>query len=344
MLNYKFAIATLAFALPFGAIEASAADAPACEIDRPVVFAGVDLDSTAFSNSVASFIIKNGYGCETDSIPGSTIPLLNGLARGDIDVFMEAWPVNVGEALAKGEAKGDYVNLGINFDNVTQAWYVPKYLVEGENAPAKGLKSVTDLPKYKDVFSDPEEPGKGRFYNCIAGWGCEIVNTKKLNAYGLLDDYVNFRPGTGAALAATIDSNMRRKRPIVFYYWGPTWVMGKYGDEMVQLEEPAYNKAVWDALDAEDDASLVKEAVAYPLAAAHVYVNSEFQALAPQLVEFLTNYKTTAPVVSKGLAYMLDTDGTTDDAAIEFLKTNPDMWTKWVSADVQERVKAALAQ
>ncbi|MGG9999507.1 ABC transporter substrate-binding protein [Pseudovibrio ascidiaceicola] len=341
MLNFKSALAACVVALPFAVSTAEAAD-PVCEIDRPIVFAGLDWDSNAFHNSVAQFIAEKGYGCETDVIPGSTIPLLNGMARGDIDVTMEIWPDNVTEALAEGKAKNQFVDLGVNFPDATQAWFIPKYLVEGDDAPAKGLKSVSDLPKYKDVFSDPEEPEKGRFYNCIAGWGCEVINSKKLNAYGLLDSFVNFRPGTGAALSAAIESNIRRKKPIVFYYWGPTWVMGKVADDLIQLEEPAYNKEAWDKLSEETDPSKVTEAVAYPLSATHVYVNTEFHTTAPKLVEFLTAYETTSNDVSKALAYMQDTGGTTDDAAAEFLKNNEEIWTGWVPADVAERVKSAL--
>ncbi len=341
MLNFKSALAACVVALPFAVSSAEAAD-PVCEMDRPIVFAGLDWDSNAFHNSVAQFIAEKGYGCETDVIPGSTIPLLNGMARGDIDVTMEIWPDNVTEALAEGQARKQFVDLGVNFPDATQAWFVPKYLVEGDNAPAKGLKSVADLPKYKDVFADPEEPGKGRFYNCIAGWGCEVINSKKLNAYKLTDSYVNFRPGTGAALAAAIESNLRRKKPILFYYWGPTWVMGKVVDDLVQLEEPAYNKEIWDELSDETDPSKVTRAVAYPLSATHVYVNTEFHEKAPKLVDFLTAYETTSNDVSKALAFMQDTGGTTDDAAVEFLKTNEELWTNWVPADVAERVKAAL--
>ncbi len=343
MLNLKTALAACVVALPFAVSSAEAA-APACEIDRPVMLAGLDWDSNAFHNSVASFIMKHGYGCETDAIPGSTIPLLNGMARGDIDVTMEMWSDNVRDALAEGLAKKQFVDLGTNFPDATQAWYVPKYLVEGDDAPAKGLKSVADLPKFKEVFADPEEPEKGRFYNCIAGWSCEIINTKKLNAYGLTEHFVNFRPGTGAALSAAIESNIRRKKPILFYYWGPTWVMGKVGDDLIQLEEPAYNEEIWQKLFNETDPSKVTEAVAYPASATDVFVNSEFHAQAPKMVEFLTKYTTTSNDVSKALAFMQDTGGTTDDAAIEFLKTNTELWTGWVPADVAERVNAALEQ
>lgn len=325
-------------ALPTASAPALAEDAK-CEVDRPIVFAGLDWDSNAFHTAVAEFVLQHGYGCETDQIPGSTIPLLNGMARGDIDITMEIWEDNVKDAWEEALEKDQVVDLGINFPDAIQGWFVPKYLTEGDDAPAKGLKSVADLPKYWEVFKDPEEPEKGRFYNCIAGWGCEVINTKKLNAYGLNETYVNFKPGTGAALSAAIESSIKRKKPIVFYYWGPTWVLGKVGDDVAMLEEPAFDEGIWDKLSEEDEP---KEACAYPVVPVIVGANKEFAEAAPKIVEFLKAYETTNAMVGKALAFMQDSGGDAGDAAKEFLKTNMDLWTGWVPADVAERVKAAL--
>ena len=84
-------------------------------------------------------------------------------------------------------AAGQTVALGTTYPDATEGWFVPTSIVSGANAVAPDLKSVTDLPKYNELFADPEEPGKGRFYNCPAGWQCEVVNSKKLIAYGLDD-------------------------------------------------------------------------------------------------------------------------------------------------------------
>ncbi len=215
---------------------------------------------------------------------------------------------------------------------------MPRYLVEGPDAKAPNLKAVADLPKHKALFKDPEEPSKGRFYNCILGWGCEVVNTNKLKSYGLNAHYTNFRPGTGAALAAAIASNYKRKKPFVAYYWGPTWVLGKY--DMVMLKEPAYEKATWLKLAETKGAS---PATAYPIVEVTVGVNTEFQKAAPKLVDFLTEYETTNKMVSEALAYMQDTKGATaEDAAANFLKTREEVWTAWVPADVVPLVKASL--
>jgi glycine betaine/proline transport system substrate-binding protein len=335
------AIAALAaaMALVFAAPALAASKPAKCELSRAVIFAGLDYDSAQFHNAVAKYMVKNGYGCAVDELPGSVIPLLNGLARGDVDVDMEVWKDQVTEAWTKAEASGAVVDLGVNFPDAIQGWFVPRYLVEGAEAPAPDLKSVADLAKHKELFADPEEPGKGRFYNCIAGWQCEIVNTKKLAAYGLAESFTNFRPGTGAALDAAIQSAVLREKPIVFYYWGPTWLLGRLGDKVVQLAEPPFDAGVWQALSAEEKPTA---ATAYPTVAVHIGANAEFVKAAPKLAAFLKSYETSGQIVSTVLAYMADRNANADQAAIHFLKTWPDVWKKWVPKDVAERVTETL--
>ena len=323
----------------FTAGAASAQEPPACEVDRPVAFAGLDYDSAQFHNAVARFIIQHGYGCAVDEAPGTVIPLLNGMARGDVDVNMEIWKDNVTEAWERALQAGQVVDLGVNFPDAVQGWFIPRYLVEGPDAPAPDLRSVADLPRYKDLFADPEEPGKGRFYNCIAGWNCEIVNTKKLAAYGLDAFFTNFRPGTAAALDAAIESAILRRRPILFYYWGPTWLLGKIGDRILMLEEPVYDPVIWKALADQEHPTA---ATAYPVVPVHVGANAEFAQAAPRLTAFLTAYETTGELVSQALAYMQDNNASADQAAANFLRRNERVWTRWVPPEVAARVQAAL--
>jgi len=320
------------------------APASACEISRPVVFAGLDWESAAFHNAVARFILEHGYDCRTDAIPGSTIPMLQGVAQGDIDVVMEVWKDNVTDVWMRAMARGQVRELGVNFPDAAQGWYVPRFLIEGD--PARGikpmapnLKSVRDLPKYKAVFADPEEPGRGRFYNCVAGWNCEVINSAKLRAYGLNDDYTNFRPGTGAALAAAIGGAVLRGEPILAYYWAPTWVLGKY--DLIQLEEPAWNEADWEGLNADPN---YPNAVAYPEVPVWVGANARFVDEAPQIVAFLTAYETTAGLVNEALAFMQDNNASADEAARHFLSKYPNVWTRWVSDDIAPAVQTALQQ
>ena len=314
-----------------------AQEAPACEIDRPIVFAQLGYDSAQFHNAVARYILEAGYGCGTDDIPGETIPLINGVARGDIDVIMEIWTANPAQAWVDAEAAGTVVPVGSNFPDATEGWFVPRYIVEGPGAVAPGLRSVADLPDYVSLFADPEEPGKGRFYNCPAGWVCEVINSKKLVAYGLDEYYVNFR-ASGQALLAVVESAVLQGEPVLFYYWGPSWLIGKY--DFYRLEESPFDQAIWDALNATDNPA---EATAYPISNVIIGANTEFAAEVPGIVAFLEAYETTNRMVSQYLAFMQENSVTPEEAAVEFLRENPDVWTAWVSEEVAAAVNAALA-
>ncbi len=312
--------------------------AAACDVDRPIVFAGLDWQSNAFHTAVAQFILEAGYGCKTDVLPGTTIPLLQGVAQGDIDIVMEVWKDNVTEVWNRGLRRRQVVEVGINFPDAVQGWYVPRYLVSGENALAPDLKDVSDLPAHKALFSDPEEPDKGRFYNCIAGWNCEVINSAKLKAYALEDHYTNFRPGTGAALAAAIASAYLREQPVLTYYWGPTWVLGKY--DMVQLAEPAYDAGIFNALATDAEPT---QATAYPVVEVAIGANRRFSESAPNVVAFLERYETDSALVSDALAYMEETGGRAEDAAEHFLRTRSDVWSGWLDAPHKAKVDAALS-
>jgi ABC-type proline/glycine betaine transport system substrate-binding protein len=211
---------------------------------RPIILAGLDWDSVQVHNAIASHILEEGFGCGTGSIPGSTVPMQQGVVRGDIDVAMEVWTDNLPEFMPAAFESGQVIDLGINFADANQGWFVPRYVIEGDpergiEAVAPDLRSVSDLERYADLFRDPEQPEKGRFYNCIIGWVCEEINTEKLEAYGLSKEFSNFRPGTGVALATSMESAYLRGEPWFGYYWGPTWVLGKL--DMYQLEEPEYS-------------------------------------------------------------------------------------------------------
>lgn len=66
----------------------------------------------------------------------------------------------------------------------------------------------------------------------------------KMDTYGLSDTYNYFRPGPDIALAASIETAMRKGEPWVGYYWEPTWIMGKY--DLTLLEEAACSDELWE--------------------------------------------------------------------------------------------------
>jgi glycine betaine/proline transport system substrate-binding protein len=138
------------------------------------------------------------------------------------------------------------------------------------------------------------------------------------------------QPGSGPALAASMETAYKRGKPWLGYYWAPTWVLGKL--DMLQLEEPAFDQTVWDST----------KACGYPAVKCDILVHKGLPEKAPDVIAFLKNYETTLEINNKFLAYMQDNKASTDEAAIWFLKTYEDLWTSWVPEEVVKKVKSAL--
>jgi glycine betaine/proline transport system substrate-binding protein len=311
------------------------------DISKPtLVLADVSWDSIKVHNRIASFIIEHGYGYpEPKYIFGDTLPMLQGLAKGDVDIYMEVWADNIDEAWEEVLAEGSVRNLGPNLPDGPQGWWVPTYMIEGD--PERGiepmtpdLKSVKDLPQYWELFKDPEVPSKGRFHNSPPGWICTSINEVKMKTYGLEDTYNVFSTGSDAALVTSMVTAYEKGEPWLGYYWEPTWVMGKL--DMTMLEEPPYDEAVWNDEN--------NRGCAYPPAQVLVGINSKLEEKAPELIEFLDNYQTTLAQNNDFLAYMDDYEGDNSEeaAAIYFLKTYPEVWKSWLPEDIAAKVENAL--
>jgi len=330
--NYIFKVMALVFGISFLLLPFSSYASAA---SKKLVLADVGWDSVQVHNRIAGFILKHGYGYEVEYMPGETIPLFAGTARGDIDINMEVWIANQKEAYDKAIKAGQVVDLGSNFPDSWQGWLVPTYMIKGD--PKRGikpmtpdLKSIEDLPKYWKLFKDPEDPSKGIFYNSVPGWECTKINTKKLKAYGLDKYYNDFITGSDAALNGSMAAAYKKGKPWLGYYWAPTWVLGIL--DMTPIEEPPYDKKLWDT----------NYACAYPAVRVNIVVNASLQKRAPEIVEFLKKYETTQAMANKFLAYMRDKKANTQAAAIWFLKNYQELWSGWVPENVAKKVKTAL--
>lgn len=332
---YPFLLAVcFIFAVFTGCKPSSKGNAEAKSTPTVIIkFADVGWDSIRFHNAVARFIIENAFGYGTEEISGSTPITYPALKQGDIDVLMEMWTDNV-PTYKQDIANKEILEVSTNFDDDAQGVYVPRYVIEGDakrgiKAVAPGLKTVRDLLKYKDVFSDPEEPLKGRLYGAVSGWNIDTVLFKKYTRYGLDRVFTYFSPGSDAALSAAFTSAYEKGLPMAGYYWEPTWLTGKY--DLVRLtDDPAdpagFNEGIGD----------------FPAVQVTICVNNDLPKKAPDVVRFLEKYKTSSALTALALAYMYDNKADYAVTAKWFLKNNPDVWSSWLDAKPMASVRSAL--
>ncbi|MHB1110469.1 MAG: glycine betaine ABC transporter substrate-binding protein, partial [Devosia sp.] len=216
-LYLKFA--TAIFAAVAGSAFVQAAEAAECGTGRQIDIAEMSWPSAAALARIHAIVLEKGYGCAVELVPGDTVPTLAAMVgKGEPALAPELWPNASKEAWEKALAEGAVVDLGPAIaEGLVQGWYIPTYVAEAHPE----LKSVEDLPRFASLFSDPDDPGKGRFVSCPPGWACEIMDANFFKAYGLGETFNLFSPGSAGALDATISQAFLRKEPIVFYYWGP---------------------------------------------------------------------------------------------------------------------------
>ncbi|MBU5314433.1 ABC transporter permease subunit [Tissierella carlieri] len=300
---------------------------------KEIAFADVGWDSVKFHNAVAGLIAEQIFGYEWREVPGSTTVLHEGLLKGEIDVHMEEWTDNLA-TYEKDLNEGKFKDLGVNFDDNDQGFYVPRYVIEGDSergikAMTPDLKYVWDLKKYPDVFPDAEIKDMGRVYGAIPGWEVdEIIHNKYLH-YNLDENFVYFRPGSDAALSSALTSAYEKGEPIVAYYWEPTWLMGKY--DFVLLEDKPFDANTY--LEGKTELPSVK---------VNIGVSNKFYEQSPEMVEFLTKYKTSSALTSEALAYMQETGANYIETAKWFLKQHDELIDQWLNQSDAQKMRAYL--
>ena len=307
--------------------------------------ADFDWNSANVHTGIVQFILEHGYGCEVETTRGSTTPIMAAHYDSQLDVVTELWYDNIVTQYDAVEAEGIIENIGINTPDSQQAFYVDRNTAEKHN-----IKSVLDMnnPEIAALFTDPENPDRGRMVSCIGGWTCYTINHVKQRVYGLDKFYTNFDPGSSGALAAEIAGAFAKDRPIFTYYWAPTALMGKV--DLVRLVEPPYDAACWGAMmDVVEDIKANGKDVYKPTCATEYKdmsldksVLTAWADTHPDETAFLRAYSIPTATVNKLLAfYEGEADGDMELLAMEYLQNNSE-WKSWVSAEVAAKVSGAL--
>ena len=304
---------------------------------RELVFGGLGWDSALVQNGVARYIVEHGYGYPTSQIEGQTVPLFQGLRKGDIDITMEIWLPNQNAVWNEAVRAGEVIPVGRSLEDNWQSTFVIPGYVQDANP---GLVNVQDLKKdeYKALFAQADSGGKAVLIGCIAAWSCRGVNEGQLDAYELRDHVELRDPGTSGALAAAIEGAYLKEEPILFYYWGPTKLASEL--DMRLLEQP-------DPSTCQDNDPV--HGCEFPAAQIMIAMNTSLVDEAPELIAFFRNWDWSAvnQLAADGwYAENKDNYDTSEEAysatGVWYLKNN-DGWKGWVPADVLAGVEAALA-
>ncbi|MGF1552264.1 MAG: ABC transporter substrate-binding protein [Paracoccaceae bacterium] len=288
--------------------------------------------SAQIVTTVASFIMREGYGCEVTVVPSDTVPAVTSLAEnGEPDIVTELWLNSTGDTYERLEEEGKVQRLTKVIEpGGVEGWWIPAYLAEEH----------PELTTIEGVMENPDLVG-GRFNNCPTGWGCRVVNDNLVRALDLEASGLEvFNHGSGSTLATSMAAAYEDEEPWFGYYWGPTVPLGKY--DMVEVELGEVKPEV-HARNQNQDADNPGVS-GFPNAPVFTVVTTEFQESHPEITEFLSNMSFDVETLSSVLAWKDENNATAQEAAVHYLTTYQDAWSGWLSEDARENLANLLGQ
>ncbi|ANM06605.1 ABC transporter substrate-binding protein (plasmid) [Rhizobium phaseoli] len=289
---------------------------------------------------VDKFILEHGFGCQVEFVPGDTLPTITSMVeKGQPDIAGEVWVDLVPDIVKRGVDERRIVNIGPALsDGGIQGWYIPKFIVDAHPE----IKTVDDAFAHPELFPAPENTSKGAVFNGPTGSGGSVVSAQLFKAYGgeakgfdLVD------PGTQAGLDGAMARAYEHKEGWMGYYWSPTALLGKYS--MVRLEAGVpHDAAEWKRCNTASDCPDPKKNE-WPKDHVVTLVSEKLAASGNAgVMDYLRKRSWDNQTVSSVMSWMTDTQAGGEDGAVHFFKEHPEIWKSWLSADVAEKITAAL--
>jgi glycine betaine/proline transport system substrate-binding protein len=304
-----------------------------------VTIASMNWQSAEVLANLDKIILNAGYGCNAEVVQGDTIPTLTSMTeKGQPDIAPEGWIDFMRDIMDKAVADGKLVYASKSLsDGGVQGWWIPKYLADAH----PDIKTIDDALKHPELFPAPEDKTKGAVYNGPPGWGGTVATAQFFKAYEAeKNGFTLVDTGSAAGLDGSLAKAYERKEGWLGYYWEPTALLGKY--PMVKLDHGVkFDAAEWKRCNTVADCPDPKKND-WEIAEVDTVVTKKFSEGAGPIMDYLKARSWDNKTVNELLAWMTDNQATGEDGAKHFLKNNEAIWTKWVSAEVAEKVKAEV--
>jgi glycine betaine/proline transport system substrate-binding protein len=155
---------------------------------------------------------------------------------GSIDVVPDLWSQHTTAMMNAYVLPGSKESIRLNKTPYkgTEGIFVPRY-VQDEHK----IRKLSDLanPEVAKIFDDDGD-GKGEYWAGAVGWEATNHSMVRAKSYGF-DKYFTASTVEQPVFLAQLDAAIRKKEPIVFYYWTPEWIFASY--DLRMLEEPPFD-------------------------------------------------------------------------------------------------------
>ena len=306
-----------------------------------VTIAEMNWASAEFMANVDKIILEAGYGCSVELIPGATLTTFASMdTKGVPDVAPELWTQAVEVPLQAAIASGSLLSVNPKpIAGAGEGWVVPSYTLA--NHPE--LKTVLDIIEHPELFPFNEDPSKGAFIGCPAGWGCQQVNANLFRAFDMeAKGWVLVDPGSAAGLDGAMAKAVDRGDDYFGYYWSPTAMMGKYNMQMVDFGVPFVEMDHWTNCLTQAECAQPQQSAWSASEINTIVTDSFINNNDPKAVAYFGKRVFPAAEMGAMLVYMGDNQAGGEDAAIEFLLNYESLWTQWVGVQADNQNKKSL--
>ena len=310
-----------------------------------LVIAEQNWASAELMANVDKMILELGYGCEVELVPGATMPTFTSMNdKGTPDMNPEQWANAVYTLMLKAVDEGRMIQGNkAPITGLGEGWWITPGTVE-KHPEIKGMTAL-EILEHPEWFPSKEDPSKGAFVGCPAGWGCQLANANLFKAFDMeKKGWVLIDPGSAPGLDGTISKAADSGDSWLGYYWNPTSMVGKYGLTPVDFGVPFAGRDNWDNC-------IMKPAGECADPKPTAWTKSEVNSLITSgvakkggndAVTYVEKRTYPGDVMNGMLVYMADNQAKGSDAAIEFLKKHEALWSTWVTPAAAKKIKAGL--
>ncbi len=280
-------------------------------------------------------------GCEVELVVGATMTTWASMdATGEPDVAPEVW-ANAMATLVDSAVGAGRIHIGnaAPMSGLGEGWWITPYTLDA-NPELTTVEAVIARP---DLFPDKEDPSKGFFMGCPAGWGCQLSSQSLFKAHGMAEKgWILGDPGTSAGLNGSIAKASEQGENWFGYYWSPTTFLAKYDLRPVDLG-PFAGTENWDCVILGADNCADPQPSGWTVSRVNTMLSENFSYHGPtEANAYFAARVYPFSVLNSILVWSDENQATGSDSATHFLANHGDTWKAWVDADVAAEVEAAL--
>jgi glycine betaine/proline transport system substrate-binding protein len=280
----------------------------------------VVLDENAWAGATANvyvvkYVLEKNLGCKVEvSKITEGGPVFQAMADGKVDVLLEDWQHTDQYAQYVTKRKS-VVLVGNNGITGIIGWFIPKYLLDQnpQFATWKGLKGK------ESIFKSPESGSQGMF---LGGDPSYVQKDRALiKELGLNFKHVSV--GAEPSQIARWTQLYKQKKPVIFYWYDPQYLNGKY--QVVEVKLPKRFAACKD-----DEKQAGNHACSYPRYPLMKLMSKKFAQSGSPAVGVVKRFKW-ASADQNIVATWIGLDHVAPDKAAEkWVKANPGKVKAWL--------------